>query len=235
MADETSIGGSRREFPSTLWTVVLDAKDRSGEALEELIRVYWKPVYFYIRRWGTSVEEAKDLCQDFFTELLERDSLKEVSREKGKFRTFLLAVVKHFLINQAERAHAKKRGGGRATLSLDFQRAETEYSITPAAKETPERTFTRHWALQAMSRALEKLSRTMDAATFEALKPHLAGGPPYKETAKKLGIPLSRLNNLVHATRCRYRELLRDEVAGSVSDPELIEEEVKDLLNAVKS
>ena len=234
MPGETTMGGSKRGFQATLWTVVLKAKGHSQEALEELIRTYWKPVYIYIRRWGYPTEEAKDLCQGFFADLLERDFLKGVSREKGRFRTFLLTVLKRYLINESERKRAQKRGGGKALLSLDFSRAERDFTIMPTTDETPERSFNRQWALEAMSRALNALAREMEKATFEALKPHLAGGPAYEETAKKLGMTVVKLNNLIHRTRKRYREILRAEVAGSLSDPAEADEEVRNLLEAVK-
>ena len=235
MPGDTTMGGSKRGFQATLWTVVLKAKDHSKEALEELIKIYWKPVYVYIRRWGYPSEEAKDLSQGFFSELLERDFLRGVSPEKGKFRTFLLTVLKRYLINESERKRAQKRGGGKPVLSLDYQRAERDYTIMPVSDETPERTFNRQWALEAMSRALGALAKEMDAETFNAIKPHLAGGPAYEETAKKLGITVTRLNNLIHRTRKRYRDLLRSLVAGSLHDPADADEEVRNLLDAVKS
>ncbi len=229
------MGGVRSEFTPTLWSLVLQAREHSREALEKLLQAYWKPVYFFIRRRGTDVDEAKDLCQGFFTRFLERDSLKGVSREKGRFRSWLLAALKNYMINEAEREGAHKRGGGRSILSIDFRRAEIEFAVHPGTRETPERAFTRQWALSSMARALGALAAGMSPAEFEALKPHLAGGPAYGSTAERLGISPSQLNNLIHRTRKRYRELLRQEVAGSLSDPELIDQEVRDLLDAVKS
>jgi len=234
MGVDTTMGGSNRGFQATLWTVVLRAKDHSRDALEELIRTYWKPVYMYIRRWGYPSEEAKDLCQSFFAELLERDFLKGVSREKGRFRTFLITVLKRYLINESERKRAQKRGGGKAPCSLDYARAERDYTIMPTSDETPERSFNRQWAIEAMARALGALSQEMDALTFDAIKPHLAGGPAYEDTAKRLGVSVVRLNNLIHRTRKRYRDLLRTEVCGSLTDPAQADEEVRSLLEAVK-
>lgn len=235
MPGDTTMGGSRRGFQPTLWTVVLKAKAHHREALEELIKTYWKPVYVYIRRWGYPSEESKDLSQGFFSELLERDFLRGVSPEKGKFRTFLLTVLKRYLINESERKRAQKRGGGKPVLSLDYQRAERDFTIMPVSDETPERSFNRQWALEAMSRSLAALAKEMEPATFEAIKPHLAGGPAYEETARKLGITVTRLNNLIHRTRRRYRDLLRAEIAGSLSDASEADEEVRNLLEAVKS
>ena len=235
MAGDTSMGGSKRGFQPTLWTVVLRAKEHQREALESLITTYWKPVYIYIRRWGYPSEEAKDLSQGFFADLLERDFLKGVSREKGRFRTFLLTVLKRYLINESERKRAQKRGGGKALLSLDYTRAERDFTIMPVSDETPERSFNRQWALEAMARSLQALAREMDPSVFELLKPHLAGGPAYEETAEKMRISVVRLNNLIHRTRKRYRELLRLEVAGSLSDPKQADEEVRNLLDSVKT
>src|SRR6185295_10991999 len=138
-------------------------------------------------------------------------------------------------INESERKRAQKRGGGKAPLSLDYQRAERDFTIMPTTDETPERSFNRQWALESMSRALGALAKELEPATFEAIKPHLAGGPAYEETAKKLGISVVRLNNLIHRTRKRYRELLRTEIAGSLSDPAEAEEELRNLLDAVKA
>src|SRR6185295_3791790 len=171
MPGDTTMGGSKRGFQPTLWTVVLKAKNHHREALEELIKTYWKPVYVYIRRWGYPSEESKDLSQGFFSELLERDFLRGVSPEKGKFRTFLLTVLKRYLINESERKRAQKRGGGKAQLSLDFTRAERDFTIMPVSDETPERSFNRQWALEAMGRALVSLSREMEPASFELIKP----------------------------------------------------------------
>ncbi|HVR84794.1 MAG TPA: sigma-70 family RNA polymerase sigma factor [Planctomycetota bacterium] len=235
MPGDTTMGGSKRGFQATLWTVVLKAKDHSRDALEELIKIYWKPVYVYIRRWGYPSEESKDLSQGFFSDLLERDFLRGVSPEKGRFRTFLLTVLKRYLINESERKRAQKRGGGKAVLSLDYTRAERDFTIMPTSDETPERSFNRQWALEAMSRALGALAKEMDSATFEAIKPHLAGGPAYEGTARKLGITVTRLNNLIHRTRKRYRDLLRAQVSGSLNDPAEADEEVRNLLDAVKS
>lgn len=227
------MGGERRDFHPTLWTVVLKAQDHSPEALEELVRSYWKPIYVYVRRRGASADEAKDLTQGFFTELLEKDALKGVSRRKGRFRTFLLTVLQRYLGHEARRARARKRGGGKAVLSLDFDRAERDLAGMPVT-ETPERAFARQWALETLNRALEALERETEPGLFRELKPHLAGGPAYEETAARLGVSVTRLNNLIHRARKRYRELLRIEVAAAVSSVEEVEEELRNLLESIK-
>lgn len=230
------MGDGPRNFSPTLWTVVLRAKGRSRDALAELITLYWKPVYFFIRRQGHGVDDAKDLCQDFFAEILDRDVLKNVAPEKGRFRTFLLTVLKRFLINRAEKARALKRGGGRAPVPLDFAEAERVFSALPAAPETPERAFSRQWAIDTLQRALEALRAEMDPAVFDGLKPHLAGeGPAYAETAKSMGLSISQLNNALHRARRRYRELLRREVAAGVEDLAEVEDELRGLFEALKT
>jgi RNA polymerase sigma-70 factor (ECF subfamily) len=235
VSPETSAAGGPRGFSPTLWTVVLRARDRSREALSELIVLYWRPIYFFIRRWGYGVEDAKDLCQDFFAELLDRDVLKGVAPDKGRFRTFLLTVLKRFLINRSEKARALKRGGGRAALSIDFSQAEEVYATLPSTRETPERAFARQWAVDTLQRALEALGREMDPAQFEALKPHLAGeGPAYARTAEAMGMSVTQLNNVLHRARRRYRELLRLEVAAGVDDPADVDDELRGLFEALK-
>jgi RNA polymerase sigma factor (sigma-70 family) len=236
VSGETSMGDGPRSFAPTLWTVVLRARDHSREALAELITLYWKPVYFFIRRRGNGVDDSKDLCQDFFAELLDRHVLKNVAPEKGRFRTFLLTVLKRFLINRSEKARALKRGGGRPPVSLDFAEAERVFASLPADTGTPERAFSRQWAIDTLQRALVALAAEMAPAAFEALRPHLAGeGPAYADTAKAMGLSVSQLNNTLHRTRRRYRELLRLEVAAGVDDLGEVDDELKGLFEALKS
>lgn len=237
--EDTDIGGAQKAFAPTLWTAVLRAKDPTSpdrrDALGRLIEAYWKPVYFYLRRRGRLIEEAKDLTQGFFTQLLEHEFLRDVSQDRGRFRTFLLASLNNYVTNQAKRAGAQKRGGGQAVLSLNFDEADAQYVPQPAAEETPDRYFERQWALAIVGRALEVLSQELDPKIFAALKPHLAGGPSYEETAASLGVTKTHLNNLIHRTRKRYRGLVRAQVAASVADPELVDEEFNDLFKALKS
>src|SRR5215471_14148912 len=164
-----------RGFRPTLWTVVLRAEDPAApdrrEALERLFQTYWKPVYFLIRRTHDA-EAAQDIAQGFFTAFLEKDFLKSVEREKGKFRTFLCVALRHYMADEYDRASAQKRGGGRTLLGLDFARAETEISRVPAAKDDPDKFFQRQWALEVIKRALQALRAEFQAsdrlAEFEA-------------------------------------------------------------------
>ena len=155
--NETSLGGPRGHLPPTSWTLVLQAgQERSSRALGDLIEAYWRPAYLFVRRWGRDVEDAKDLTQGFFADLLARDSLAAVSPEKGRFRSFLLQALRHYLINESERQRAKKRGDGRKVLSLDVDGAESHLAREPAAPDDIDSYFRRQWALTVLERALER-------------------------------------------------------------------------------
>lgn len=239
--DETSLGGPAAYFVPTLWTVVLKAKGpdspERSEALDRLFRIYWKPVYFFLRRKGLDVEAAKDLAQSFFAALLEKDFLKSVDREKGKFRTFLLACLDHHLSDARDRQRAQKRGGGRAPLSLDFIAAEAELPADPRG-EPPERAYERAWAFTILDRALAALRRefteTGKEDLFRTLRSYVSAGPEgpdaYAEAARKLKMTEEAMRVAVHRARRRYRELLREEVRGTVDSESAVDDEIADLL-----
>jgi len=230
-------------FRPTLWTVVLRAKDPAApdrrEALERLFQTYWKPVYFLIRR-TRDAEAAQDIAQGFFTAFLEKDFLKSVEREKGKFRTFLCVALRHYMADEYDRASAQKRGGGRSPLPLDFARAETEISRVPAAKDDPEKYFQRQWALEVIKRALQALRAEFQAsdrlAEFEAISLYLSAGgkdaPSHVDLAKRLSLSESDVNNRVHRLRQRYRELILEEVRSYSDSEEEAQQEVRDLFSA---
>ena len=230
-------------FRPTLWTVVLRAKDPAApdrrEALERLFQTYWKPVYFLIRRTHDA-ESAQDIAQGFFTAFLEKDFLKSVEREKGKFRTFLCVALRHYMADEYDRVSAQKRGGGRRPLSLDFARAETEISRVPAAKDDPERYFQRQWALEVIKRALQALRAEFEAsdrlAEFEAISLYLSAGgkdaPSHADLAKRLSLSETDVNNRVHRLRTRYRELILEEVRSYSDSEEEAQQEVRDLFSA---
>ncbi len=228
MSTETSMGGGRRAFEPTRWSLILQAKRGSRSALSDMLSIYWKPAYFYVRRWGTGVEDAKDLTQSFFAEFLRRDFLEGVARERGRFRSFLLTTLRHHLVNESETARAKKRGGGKAALPLDFADAEQRYR---ASKEAPEAAFNREWALTVLERALSALAREMPKDRFDALRAHLSPGeaPAYEETARRLDGTVTDVKNLLHGARKRYRELIREEVRCGVRDESEVDAEVRDL------
>jgi RNA polymerase sigma factor (sigma-70 family) len=236
-------GAAPREFQPTLWTVVLRAKDPSApdrrDALERLFQTYWKPVYFLIRRTHDA-EAAQDIAQGFFTAFLEKDFLKSVEREKGKFRTFLCVALRHYLADENDRARAQKRGGGRPPLSLDFKRAETEISREPAAKDNPDKIFQRQWALEVIKRSLQALRAEFQAsdrlAEFEAISLYLSAGgkeaPSHADLSRRLGISESDVNNRVHRLRQRYRELILEEIRSYSESDEEAQQELRDLFSA---
>lgn len=243
MSSETELGGKRREFLPTAWSVVLRAKDknfsRCREALDELIARVWKPVYFFIRRKGYDVESAKDLTQQFFAVFIEKNFLQSVEQGKGRFRSFLLAALEHFLSKHYEHMRAQKRGGGRHFRSLDLDRAEDELSHVRSRRETPDKMFRREWCLSVLKGALTKLKGEWisngERKTFSVLKDHLSGGEgaSYRTIARRLGVKESDVTNLLHRARTRYRELILEEVRPYVASEKDLREEVWDLFEAL--
>ena len=231
----------RDYFATTRWTVVLAAGNRSTPdadvALEELCRTYWYPLYAYIRRHGHSKEDAEDLAQSFFARFLQKNYLEKLRSEHGKFRAFLLASLKHFLANEWDRAHRQKRGGGATLLSLDWQNADTRYQIDPADHLSPDKLYDRAWAVTLLERVITRLraEHSEDAAAFEQLKPFLMVGRnevPYAQAAAKLSMTEGTMRVAVHRLRRRYRELLREEIRQTLSDPNQVEEEMRSLFGA---
>jgi RNA polymerase sigma factor (sigma-70 family) len=242
---ETGSGGGH-SFAATRWTVVLTAghgsSPQAGRALEELCRTYWYPLYAYVRRRGHNPQEAEDLTQEFFARLLARNYLADVDREKGKFRSFLLASLKHFLANEWDRAQAQKRGGGQPHLSLDIQSAETRYRSEPADELTPEKLLERQWALALLDQVLARLQAEFVAdgkeKQFDELKVWLTegtGATSYAAVAARLGTTEGAAKAAVHRLRRRYRELLREEISHTVATPAEIEEEIRHLFAAFAS
>lgn len=233
----------RKYFATTRWTVVLTAGSATapgaGQALEELCSTYWFALYAFVRRQGHSKEDAEDLVQGFFARFFEKNYLDGVSSEKGKFRSFLLAALKHFLANEWDRAGRQKRGGHATHLSLDWDEAHTRYQVDPADQLTPDKLYDRAWAVMLLERVLARLRQENLAdgklAVFDRLKPFLTlgkGAIPYSEAAKELNLTEEAARVAVHRLRRRYRELLREEVAQTLSHPGQIEEEMRALLGA---
>ncbi len=241
---ETEIGGEGRDFRSTLWTVVLHAKDPASpdrrEALEALIRAYWKPVYFFVRRKGHEAEGAKDLVQGFFAALLEKNYLQYVERGRGKFRTFLLTAFDHYVADEWDKVRAQKRGGGRSPLSLDFHGAATEFSREPAVTDPPDRRLRRDWALKVMAQALQAVRDEFSSAgrseEFETLQLHLSYGaveaPTYATVAASLGMTENDVRNRLHRTRSRYKEAILEVIRSYTETDDEAKEELRDLMAA---
>jgi len=228
MPRETTMGGSGRGFGQTAWTLILKARDK--RELGALVERYWKPCYFYIRRKGHDVEDAKDLTQGFFSDFIERDALARVTRSKGKFRSFLLACLEHYLSNEYDRRKALKRGG--KLLTLDFEGAEE--MLTRAGESTPEQSYRREWAVGLIERALAALKGGM-GARFDALREYITAGQPgtLKEVAVKLDLSEANVKVIIHRARRRYRDLLKEEVARTVERKDEIDDELKELFAAL--
>jgi RNA polymerase sigma factor (sigma-70 family) len=234
-------GGERRaEFVSTHWSVVLTARrsdtTRAQAALARLCQAYWYPLYAYVRRRGYDAPDAQDLTQEFFARLLAQNWLAQADRERGRFRTFLLTALSHFLANEWDRAHAQKRGGAVQIVPLQLDSAETRYGQEPADPTTPEQYFERRWALALLDEVLNRLRQehvgTGTEGLFDALKPCLVGdrqAQPYAALAAKLGMTEGAVKVAVHRLRQRYRRLLREEIANTVATPEEVDEEMHHL------
>jgi DNA-directed RNA polymerase specialized sigma24 family protein len=214
----------------------LDESGAARKALDELARTYWYPLYVYTRRRGYDVEEAKDLTQEFFARLIEKNFLGDVVQGKGRFRYFLLAALKHFLSDEWDKATARKRGGGQVILSLDALDAEDRYHLEPADETTPERAFERRWALTLLDLVMARLREEFQLAgkldTFEELKVFITGDRPdfsYATSAARLGATEAAAKMTVTRMRQRYRALLRAEIANTVDDPAEIDVELREL------
>jgi RNA polymerase sigma factor (sigma-70 family) len=234
-------------FRTTRWTLVRAAggapESEKRAALETLCSTYWPPVYAFVRRQGATPVLAEDLTQAFFARLLEKDDLRLADPERGRFRSFLLGALRHFLSNEDERERALKRGGGRATLSLDataLQGVERVLDLEPAATLTPEREFERAWAgavlARARARLAEEQSQAGKHAQWQALEPHLSSSDERghgSDLAQRLGISENAVRVALHRLRRRFGELVRDEVRETVGPGE-IEDEVQQLLRALE-
>jgi RNA polymerase sigma factor (sigma-70 family) len=247
MQDNTPTNSAQpytNRFATTHWSVVRAAGKTSSphykEALGTLCRTYWFPLYAFLRRQGYNSNQAEEYTQAFFARLLEKRGLRLADSKRGKFRSFLLAALKNFLADERDRARAKKRGGGRKILSLDFENAESQYSLEPAQQLGPEKLFERSWALTVLERTMVRLQdefeNTKKRKVFDHLKVYLTvkrDSIPYRQVADKLKMTEGAVKVAVHRLRHRYRELLRDEIAQTVAAEEQIDEEIRDLFDAL--
>jgi RNA polymerase sigma factor (sigma-70 family) len=231
-------------FQTTHWTVVLAAGQKhtleSDAALEKLCATYWFPLYAYVRRRGHSKEDAEDLTQAFFAAFLAKGFLNGVSAERGRFRAFLLAALKHFLANQRDKSQSQKRGGAVTHLSLDWQSADTQFQVAATQEQSPDNAYDREWALTLLGTVIQRLAAECAAAgrgrQFEELKVFLTAGKgavPQAATAEALGMSDGAVRVALHRLRKRYRELLRDEIAQTLADPSGMDEEMRALVAAL--
>ncbi len=237
-------GETRRPiFATTHWSVVLAARDaettRARQALSSLCQSYWYPLYAYVRRRGANPHDAEDLTQDFFSRLLQNKTLSHLTREGGRFRSFLLKTMNRFLTDQWRRSQAQKRGPGQV-ISIDAGSAESRYAIEPVDTHTPDTLYDRAWALVLLDSVFHRLRNEYASAgkmvLFDQIKFSLTGqrsAIPYAELAGRLNQPENTLKTHVHRLRRRYRELLREEVAQIVPSPADIEEELRSLFRAL--
>jgi RNA polymerase sigma-70 factor (ECF subfamily) len=209
------------------------------EAIEKLCRIYWYPIYGYIRQHSPTAHDAQDLTQEFFSLLLEKNYLGAVDRKKGKFRSFLLVAINRFLINARKRAHAAKRGGGKTIISLDEEEAERRFAAEPATPESPDKLFDRRWAQTLLDRVLDRLGDEYvlagKTAVFNELRPFLldeASSGDYPLSGARLNMKAGTVAVAVHRLRERYRELLREEITPTIADAGDTEREMQHILRS---
>lgn len=240
----TIAGHPKAVFVTTRWSQVLAAgrsdSTRATAALASLCATYWYPLYSYVRRRGYGPEDAQDLTQEFFARLLAQGWLGQADRERGRFRTFLLSAMSHFLANEWDKANAKKRGGAARTVPLQLDTAETRYGQEPADCFTPEQAFERRWAVTLLDSVLAQLQKECTqqgkSELFQILKPFLLGEgthQPYATLTAQLGLSEAAVKVTIHRFRKRYRHLLREEIANTVASPAEIKEEMHQLFKVL--
>lgn len=244
-AIKTSVQHSGVAFTTTHWSVVLEAQGESPsaqEALEKLCRTYWRPIFAFLRRQGLPLEEAEDITQGFFAQLLERRSLDAVRKERGRLRSYLLGALKYFLVDEQRRAMAIKRGSGLRPIPLEELRADQRLEMEPADPITPEMVYERRWALTVLERVLSRLKdeyRTAgNTALFDSLKellPDEPGSPSQAEIAARLGMTENAVRQAFYRFRQRYQALLREEIANTVATPGDIEDELRHLIAVLEA
>lgn len=236
---------SARQFATTRWSAVLAAgktgSHQALEALDQLCRVYWFPLYAWVRRQGHSPHDAQDLIQGFFARLIGKGDLADVDPRRGRFRSFLLASLKHYLANERDRLRAWKRGGRHHFVPLEIETAEARYGAEPLDTLSADRIYDRRWALTVLDQVMARLRaefRDRDKEQlFETLKTCLTADRsalPYTELARQVGLGEGAIKVAVHRLRRRYRELLRDEIAQTVGDRTTVDEELRDLMDALR-
>jgi len=233
-----------QKFHTTHWSVVLAAGDAGSGAAEvalsRLCQTYWFPIYAFIRKRGHTPEQAQDLTQEFFAGFVEKNYVSKAARERGRFRVFLMTSVQNFLHNEHDRTQAHKRGGGQKLLSLDQRDAEERYSFEPVAETDPAKSFEQRWAATLLETVVNRLRAEFGEKNrdglFESLQEHLWGdmeSTPYSQLAERFGLTVANLKTRAHRLRKRYRELLREEIAHTVTKPGEVDDEIRYLMKIV--
>jgi RNA polymerase sigma-70 factor (ECF subfamily) len=236
--------GAQPIFATTHWSVVLAARQDSStlarDALEQLCRAYWYPLYAFVRRQGHGPEEAEDLTQEFFARLIEKEYLRHLTHREGRFRSFLLKFLQHFLANERHRVRARKRGGGQAPQSLDGMTPEERYRLEPSDSFSPERAFDRNWVQTVIQQVLLQLREEYQAGgraeLFDQLKdyqPGVPGAATYAELGARLAMSEGAVKVAAHRLRHRHRELLRAHLAQTVTTAAELEDEVRHLIDVM--
>jgi RNA polymerase sigma-70 factor (ECF subfamily) len=228
-------------FETTHWSLVLKAGQDADEALLKLCRAYWPPLYSYARRRGHAVHEAQDLTQGFFAHILENRGITTVAPSKGRFRSFLLVSLKHFLDNEWHKQRAQKRGGKEVFISWDQLNPQERDAIEPSDHLSPERSFDRRWALTLLDRVVNRLRKECVAARkgplFETLKDYLTGDSPaksYRQIGVELGLSEGAVKVSVHRLRRRFGELVREQIERTVANPADVDDEIRQLFAALE-
>ena len=232
-----------RRFETTHWSLIIRAGNAgapdAAAALSTLCETYWYPVYAFIRRSGRSVEDSQDLTQAFFAKVLEKNYFKDARQDRGRFRSFLLASVRHFLSNQRDFDRADKRGGGQALLSLEFDDGERKYQIEPEDDATPETVYERRWALAALEAGMRRLAAKYDSETrrrlFDKLRPFLTGADPqsYTELSADLDMTEGALRVATHRLRQQFAASLREVIGETVDTADEVSDELRHLMAVV--
>lgn len=245
MSNQSAAAGSGPGvFATTLWPLVFQAgaekTTQAAAALEQLCGTYWYPLYAYVRRQGHSPENAQDLTQEFFAQMLDGKSIRFADQRRGRFRTFLLTALKNFLINEWKKANREKRGGGRQIVSLDAQQTESRFLSEATDGRTPDKAFDRRWAMILLERVLDRIEQEYSALgrgdAFAELKSSLTGeqnDSSYGEIGRRLGMSEANVKITVHRLRQRYREVLKEGIRETVDSSEAVDEEMRDLMAAL--
>jgi RNA polymerase sigma-70 factor (ECF subfamily) len=235
---------TNESFLTTRWTLVLNAAERgspqSGEALARLCGTYWYPLFAFARRCGHNAVDAQDLTQGFFEALLEKDFLKDAQRERGRFRSFLLACFKHYIAKQHRAARAQKRGGRQVVQSIDFTQADDRYANEPYHEVTAEQLFDHHWARtlieQVLARLRDEYGQTNKGELFARLKIFLGGETElsYQDVAATMNMSEGAIKVAVHRLRQRFSQALRQEIELTVTNPDEVDDEIRGLFQALR-
>lgn len=228
MRDVTEILNGEREFNPTSWTLVRAAGD--GRALDSLIQLYWKPLYFFVRQHGYDNETAKDVVQDFLSLMIEREAFTRADPARGRFRTFLLTALVNFMKDRAKSASRQKRGGDRALLSLDFTRGEDEYAIEVSAGEDPERVLRRTWARALWMKALGELQG--EPSHLQAFRMYLQDAD-YQNISESTGLTVGAAKTAIHRLKLRLREIIVDHLRATASSEEELQTEIGEFMSCL--